>query len=114
MTAAFTSFGTHLVQFQKFEPRFGGPDELPEEQRNRRDLTIEDAQALKRLSKLVAAVSHGALPVRRRRRCARARRRPTARWSLGTNPDYSEANTHFVQDGRFLTDADLSHAAPCA
>ena len=29
----------------------------PEEERNRRDLTIEDALALKRLSKLVAAVS---------------------------------------------------------
>ena len=30
---------------------------------------------------------------------------------MGTNPDYSEANTHFIQDGRFLTEADLSHAA---
>ena len=49
VTAAFTSFGTHLVQFQKFEPRFGGPDR-PENERNRRDLTIEDALALKRLS----------------------------------------------------------------
>ncbi len=26
VTAAFTAFGTHLVQFQKYEPRFGGPD----------------------------------------------------------------------------------------
>ena len=30
---------------------------------------------------------------------------------LGANPDYSVANTHFVQDGRFFTDADLKHAA---
>ncbi len=45
---SFTLFGTHLVQFQKYEPRFGG-GELPEDQRNRRDLTIEDAEALKRL-----------------------------------------------------------------
>ncbi len=57
VAAAFTTFGTHLVQFQKFEPRFGGPGGIPEEQRNRRDLTIEDALALKRLSTLVAAVS---------------------------------------------------------
>ena len=25
ITGAFSSFGTTLVQFQKFEPRFGGP-----------------------------------------------------------------------------------------
>jgi putative ABC transport system permease protein len=30
---------------------------------------------------------------------------------LGTNPDYSQANVHFVQDGRFISDADISHAA---
>ena len=46
------------MQFQKFEPRFGGgPGEPPEEQRNRRDLTMEDAAALKRLATLAAAVS---------------------------------------------------------
>jgi putative ABC transport system permease protein len=56
---SFTAFGTQLVQFQKYEPRFG-PGGVPEEQRNRRDLTIEDAQALKRLSTLVAAVSTSA------------------------------------------------------
>src|SRR5512140_795200 len=50
VTAAFTAFGTQLVQFQKYEPRFGGgPNSIPEDQRNRRDLTIEDALALKRL-----------------------------------------------------------------
>ena len=57
VVSSFTQFGTYLVQFQKYEPRFGGPGGPPEEQRNRRDLTIEDALALKRLSKLVAAVS---------------------------------------------------------
>src|SRR5215218_4597541 len=53
IAAGFTSFGAHLVQFQKFEPRFG-PDGPPEEHRNRRDLTIEDARALKRLSTVAA------------------------------------------------------------
>ena len=34
ITGAFAASGTSLVQFQKFEPRFGGPPELiPEEQR---------------------------------------------------------------------------------
>jgi hypothetical protein len=39
---------------QKFEQRFG-PGNLPEEQRNRRDLTIEDARALKRYKEFTAA-----------------------------------------------------------
>jgi putative ABC transport system permease protein len=114
VVSSFTQFGTYLVQFQKFEPRFGGPGGPPEEQRNRRDLTIEDALALKRLSKLVAAVSQerylfgGNIQVRA------GREEANGPLILGTNPDYSEANTHFVDDGRFLTDADLSHSARVA
>ncbi|HSQ60157.1 MAG TPA: hypothetical protein VLT84_06955, partial [Acidobacteriota bacterium] len=50
ITAAFTSFGTHLVQFQKYEPRFGGgPGGPPEEQRNRRDLTYSPRRRRRRL-----------------------------------------------------------------
>jgi putative ABC transport system permease protein len=110
VTAGFTTFGTYLVQFQKFEPRFGGPGGPPEEQRNRRDLTIEDALNLKRLSKFAAAVSQerylfGGVTVKAGREEANG---PTF---LGTNPDYSVANVHFVQDGRFITEADISHAA---
>jgi putative ABC transport system permease protein len=108
IAAAFTTFGTHLVQFQKFEPRFG-PGGIPEEHRNRRDLTFEDARALKRLSVLVDAVSAERWhfrppPVRSGRYEAN---NPLI---VGTNADYAVANTHYVQDGRFLTDADINHA----
>ncbi len=109
VAAAFTTFGTHLVQFQKFEPRFG-PGGIPEEQRNRRDLTYDDALALKRLSTLVAAVSAERwlfqVPTVRAGRAEA--NNPVI---VGTNPDYAPANTHFVDDGRFLSDADLNHAA---
>jgi putative ABC transport system permease protein len=114
VVASFTQFGTYLVQFQKYEPRFGGPGGPPEDQRNRRDLTIEDALALKRLSKLAAAVSQerylfgGNIQVRAGREEANG---PLV---LGTNPDYPAANTHFVDDGRFITDADISHASKVA
>ncbi len=110
VTKGFTSFGTYLVQFQKFEPRFGGPNGPPEEQRNRRDLTIEDALALKRLSTLVAAVSQERY--RQTNVVVKAgREEANGPLFLGTNPDYSVANTHFIQDGRFLTDADVAHSA---
>ncbi len=110
VTAAFTSFGTHLVQFQKYEPRFGGPQGIPESERNRRDLTIGDAEALKRMSRLARAVSQerwyfAGVTVRA------GRNEAAGALVFGTNPDYAEANVHFTQDGRFLTDADVRHAA---
>jgi putative ABC transport system permease protein len=109
VAAAFTTFGTHLVQFQKYEPRFG-PGGIPEEQRNRRDLRYEDALALKRLSTLVGAVSAERwlfqVPT-----VQAGRAEANNPVIVGTNPDYAPANTHFVEDGRFLSDADLNHSA---
>ncbi|HSM52002.1 MAG TPA: ABC transporter permease, partial [Thermoanaerobaculia bacterium] len=109
VSAGFTTFGTHLVQFQKFEPRFGGGPP-PEEERNRRDLTIEDAEALKRLSRLAGAVSQERYLFRPA--VVRAgSREANAVVLVGTNPDYATANVHFTQDGRFLTEVDVRHAA---
>jgi len=109
VTSAFTTFGTHLVQFQKYEARFNGGN-IPEEQRNRRDLTIADAEALKRLSRLARAVSQERYTFRSH--VVRAgRREANGAVLLGTNPDYAEANVHFTRDGRFITDSDVRHAA---
>src|SRR5262250_2504939 len=47
MVRQFQSFGATLVQFQKFEARFGPGHRRPQEERNRKDLTYEDALALK-------------------------------------------------------------------
>jgi putative ABC transport system permease protein len=107
---AFSNFGTHLVQFQKYEPRFGGGGERPEEEKNRHDLTIEDAAALKRLGTYAAAVSperylFGTPEVRAGREVANG---PTP---VGATPEYAPANNSSVQDGRFLIDADVRHAA---
>jgi putative ABC transport system permease protein len=112
VSQSFASFGTHLVQFQKFEPRFGD-DSPPEEERNRRDLTIEDAAALKRLATLAAAVSperYLFAPVEVRTARDEANQPNLA----GVTPDYPAANHSFVEDGRFLTDADVRHAAHVA
>lgn len=111
VTAAFTSFGSHLVQFQKYEPRFGGPGGPPEEERNRRDLTIADAEALKRLSKYAKAVSQERYLFGRTAVVRAGRNEVSGTVILGTNPDYAEANVHFAADGRFLTDADVLHVA---
>ncbi len=109
ITAAFTSFGAHLVQFQKFEPRFG-PGGPPEEHRNRRDLTLEDAMALKRLATLAGAVSPERY-VFGRGQVRAGRAEANSPIIVGVAPDYQAANTHFAADGRFITDADVSHAS---
>jgi putative ABC transport system permease protein len=115
VTDSFSSFGTTLVQFQKYEPRFGGGGPLPEDQKRRRDLTIEDAEALKALGTLSKAVSqerylNGALSAATTVKTVEGREGsgPTI---CGTNPDYAPANNSFVKDGRFLVDADVNHTA---
>ena len=112
ITGAFASSGVGLVQFQKFEPRFGGPPELiPDEQKHRRNLTLEDAAALKRLATLAAAVSperdllsvSTAVPVKNRQGAE-----ANGPAILGVTPDYSRANNRSLDDGRFFTPSDLS------
>jgi putative ABC transport system permease protein len=112
VTKAFSNFGTHLVQFQKYEPRFGD-DERPDDEKNRHDLTLADAEALKRLGTYAAAVSPErylfAIPeVRAGREVANG---PTP---VGATPEYALANNSSVQDGRFLIDADVRHASRVA
>jgi putative ABC transport system permease protein len=110
VTAAFNSFGTNLVQFQKYEPRFWPGNGIPEEQRNRRDLTLDDAAALKRLASLAAAVSperYVSIGVEIKAGRAEA----NGAQVVGATPDYALADNRFVADGRFLTDADVRHAA---
>jgi putative ABC transport system permease protein len=110
VTAAFNSFGTNLVQFQKYEPRFGPGNGIPEAQRNRRNLTLDDAAALKRLASLAAAVSpERYMSVGVEIKAGRAE--ANGAQVVGATPDYALADNRFVADGRFLTDADVRHAA---
>ncbi len=113
VTSAFTSFGTTLVQFQKYEQRFNGGGPPPEDQRKRRDLVLGDAQALKRLATLAAAVS----PERyfgKNVEVRAGREEANSPVLVGATPDYAAANNQAVQDGRFLSTADVTHAAHVA
>ena len=107
-TEAFSSFGTTLVQFQKFEPRFG-PGRRTEEERKRKDLTIEDADALQELCPSILAVS----PERYMSSVSQVKgngneaNSPTI---LGGNQNYAICNNWSIQDGRNLTDLDVLHA----
>ncbi|MGI0150219.1 MAG: ABC transporter permease, partial [Thermoplasmata archaeon] len=111
----FTRFGSTLVQFQKFDSRFGGggPHGLPEEQRIRKNLTLADAEAIRRLCPSVAAVSperyiYLGISVK-------------AEGQESNNPilggavaDYPPANHHFVEEGRFFSDSEVLHRSQVA
>jgi putative ABC transport system permease protein len=111
MVRNFQSFGATLVQFQKFEPRFG-PGRRDDSERNRKDLTLEDAIALKAEIPEMRAVSPERYLWNTDIHVKYRDSETTTPVVLGAMPDYSMANNHFVAYGRFLTDSDIEHASP--
>jgi putative ABC transport system permease protein len=111
MVRNFQSFGATLVQFQKFEPRFS-PGHRDESERNRKDLTLEDALALKAEIPEMRAVSPERYLWNTDIHVKYRDSETTTPVILGATPDYSMANNHFVAYGRFLTESDINHAAP--
>jgi putative ABC transport system permease protein len=114
----FKSFGATLVQFQKFDPQFG-PGDDNDSQRNRKNLTFEDAQALKRLCPSMLAVSperywfanggdNSAPDVLYKGRDA------TPDTVAGVTQDYPVANNHFVGEGRFISEGEVRSGASVA
>src|SRR5512146_1536613 len=113
MVRNFQSFGATLVQFQKYEARFG-PGHRDESERRRKDLTYEDALALKASIPEMRAVSPERYlwntDVHVKYRDAET----TTPVVAGVTADYSMANNHFVAYGRFITESDFLHAADVA
>src|SRR5512142_2863615 len=54
MVRNFQSFGATLVMFQKYEPRFGPGGPRPEGELRRKELTLEDAAALRTIPEMRA------------------------------------------------------------
>ncbi|MDQ3283700.1 MAG: ABC transporter permease [Acidobacteriota bacterium] len=109
----FQAFGATLVQFQKYDPKFG-PGERDESERQRKNLTYEDAVAMKALCPSMLAVSP--------ERYTFSGEGPsidviyngeqaTPDTLGGTTSDYPIANNHFVSEGRFFTESDVRRSA---
>ncbi len=110
--SSFQSFGSTLVQFQKYDLNFGGPDRVPEDQRRRRDLTWDDAMAIRDQAPSIAAVSPERYLFQRAADLTLRHRNRESRAPLvaGVIQDYPVANNHFVARGRFITESDVLHA----
>ncbi len=117
VTASFESFGATLVQFQKYDPQFGpGDGHRDEEMRQRKNLTYEDAMALRELCPSMRSVSperywfpgHSAdqTPL-----VLFEGREATPDTIAGVTSHYPDANFKQVAEGRFITEADERRSA---
>jgi len=97
------SLGSNTIFISKFQPSFGrppGPDEI-----HRKDLTMDDAEALRREAPSIAGVS----PLHRKL-SATARyqeKETTTPILLGVTPYYEFVHTQYVASGRFVNDIDM-------
>ncbi|HEX6160476.1 MAG TPA: ABC transporter permease, partial [Thermoanaerobaculia bacterium] len=109
----FQAFGATLVQFQKYDPRFG-PGERDESERQRKNLTYEDALAMEKLCPSMLAVS----PERytfagdtTNIDVTYEGKEATPDALIGTTDAYPVANNHVVGEGRFIGEGDVRRSA---
>ena len=111
MVRSFQSFGASLIMFQKYEPRFGPGGPRPEGELRRKELTLEDAAALRAIPDFRAVAPQRYLwnntDVHARYRDGELR----SPRIFGVMQDYPIAQNRFVTEGRFLTETDVEHSA---
>ena len=97
------SLGSNTIFVSKFEPSFGRPPS-PEEV-HRKDLTMDDADALRREAPSIAGVS----PIHRMIAATmRYQEKQTdTPILLGVTPYYEFVHTQYVASGRFINDIDM-------
>ncbi|HVG24072.1 MAG TPA: ABC transporter permease [Thermoanaerobaculia bacterium] len=112
---SFQAFGATLVQFQKYDARFG-PGERDDSERQRKNLTYDDAIALKAQCPSMLAVSperymsSGIGRVNIDVHFGGKAASPDT--LIGTTEDYPIANNHFVGEGRFISEGDVRRNGP--
>ena len=107
MARQIESLGSNSIWVTRFEVgiQFG---RLPEEIRNRKPITYEDAIAVKELCPSVAAVSPQNWGPGRK--VAKYQNNEITRFELiGILPSYEEVNNNYIEEGRFITDTDIHY-----
>jgi putative ABC transport system permease protein len=107
MAAQIQSLGSNVIYVSKFEPgiHFGN---ISEEERNRKGIDFEDAQAIRERCPSVGAVSPQNYYFAPGGNIAKYRENEARRPNFGgVLPDYEVVNNTFVTDGRFITETDV-------
>ena len=98
------SLGSNTIFVSKFDPSFGR--EPSAEERQRKDLTPEDVEAIRRETTALASIA----PIRRKLSATvrYAERETDTPILFGVTPEYDFTMSTYTARGRFITDADLS------
>jgi putative ABC transport system permease protein len=101
------ALGSNTIFIAKFEPSFGRPP--TQEERQRKDMTMEDAEALRREAPSLSGVS----PIRRKlSEVVRYEEKQTSTPILfGVTPYYEFVHSQYLGYGRFISDNDLAQRA---
>jgi putative ABC transport system permease protein len=101
------SLGSNTIFVSKFEPSFGRPP--GQEERMRKELTIEDAEALEREAPSIVGVS----PIRRKISTVIRYEENQSDTPIlfGVMPQYEFVHTQYVGRGRFINEIDIRERA---
>jgi len=107
----FQAFGASRIQFQKFKDRFGPPGPRTEEERRRRNLTMEDVLAIRKAVPEAAAVSALAGYFDAEIHVKNGNVEADNPYVLGVDEFYPTATAYAIGLGRFFTPAEVEHGA---
>ena len=104
------AFGANRIEFQKYDDRFGPGGPLSDEQRRRKNLTVEDAEALREglpeatVSSLVGYFE-GVIHVKN------GNLEANSPYVLGADEFYPTGTAYNIGRGRFFTTEEVKHSA---
>jgi putative ABC transport system permease protein len=107
------ALGSNTIFITKYDPGFGRPPEMRSmEERQRKELTIEDADAIRRESQSVASVS----PLHRNiaSTVRYADRQTDTPVLIGVTPFYEYTHSSYVGRGRFIGEIDMQERSNVA
>ncbi len=107
----FQAFGANRIEFLKFKPRFGGPGAQTEEERRRRNLTMDDVLAIRKACPECAAVSALVGYFDAEIHVKNGNLEANNPYVLGADEYYPTATAYAIATGRFFTVAEVEHGA---
>ena len=114
VVSTFQAFGATRIGFTKYRDRFGPPGPRSEEERKRRNLTLEDVAAIRNSCPSAGWVSGLAGYFDGEVEVKAGNLEANSPYVIGTDTDYPQANAYGIGVGRFFTPAEVDGRAPVA
>ncbi len=110
----FQAFGASRIEFKKYKDRFGPPGPATEEERRRRNLTVDDVAAIRQACPEAAAVSSLVGYFDEQIHVKNGNLEANSPYVLGADEYYPVATAYTIGLGRFFTVAEVEHGALAA